>query len=358
MSVGIVGMGSSLPAVRPNAWWPESVTRTWEDMRVQNALRGRDLPGDLDTVCARITKAAMAGAENEPFFGIVERRALGPAETTLQHEVVAVKAALLDAARPTSDIDFILVHSTLPASLLIGNGPALHAELGLAEDVRVVSVEAVFNSFQVQLDLARMMIASGDYRCGLLVQSSGTTKLLPREDPTSALFGDGATAQIVAKVSAGRGVLAMAHLTDGSVYRAAVIGNPEPGRGWWEDGTTTLHIAEPAQARKMFLGAADIAQRLVGRALTKAGLDARDVAFYAGHQSTSWFSRVMQEAGGVAHARSVVTFPFLGNMGASNLPMVLEIGRKEGLLRDGDVVAMLSGGSGQNATGSVMRFGK
>ena len=356
IGVGIVGMGSSLPSVRTNDWWPESVTRGWAEMRLQQALRGRDAPGDLDTVGSRLVKACMAAAESEPFFGIVERRALGPTETTLTHEIRAAEAALLEAGRTAADIDFVLVHSTLPRWLMIGNGPAFHAELGLAADVQVVQVDAVFNSFQAQLDLARMMIASGEHRHGLLVQSSGMTKLIPREDPTSTLFGDGATAQVVSEVSAGRGVLAMAHVTDGSVYGAAVLGNAR--RDWWEDGALSFHIADGARARKMFLGAADFASSQVERALAKAGLATSDVAFFAGHQATSWFSRMTQKACGLDGAKSVVTFPYFGNMGSSNLPLVLDIGRKEGLLRDGDVVAMLAGGSGQNVTGSVIRWGK
>ena len=355
-SVGIVGMGHSLPSVRKNDWWPESVTRGWAEMRLKQTLRGRDAPGDLDTPGARLVKSAMAAAENEDFFGIVERRALGPKEATLGHEVRAAQAALADAGLTAADIDFVLIHGTLPTWLLIGNGPALHAELGLPAQIRVVQVDAGFNSFQAQLDLARMMIASGEHQRGLLVQSSGMTKLIASEDPTSALFGDGATVQVVAAVSAGRGVLAMAHVTDGSVYGGAVLGNPT--RDWWEEGRTTFHIADPARGRKMFLGAADFASSQVERALAKAGLAPRDVAFFAGHQSTSWFSRTMQQACGLDDARSVVTFPYLGNMGASNLPMVLEVGRKEGLLRDGDVVAMLAGGSGQNVTGGVMRWGR
>ena len=45
-------------------------------------------------------------------------------------------------------------------------------------------------------------------------------------------------------------------------------------------------------------------------------------------------------------------------MSSCNLPLQLALGVREGLLRDGDVVAMHTGGTGIIWSGTVLRWGR
>ena len=109
---------------------------------------------------------------------------------------------------------------------------------------------------------------------------------------------------------------------------------------------------------RMFMSLADQGKEVVDAALEDAGLRAADVDFYASHQATSWFSTVTRDYIGMGDARTMSTYPFAGNLSACNVPFVLETARSEGLLRDDDVVATYSGGSGVTYSSLVMRWGR
>jgi 3-oxoacyl-[acyl-carrier-protein] synthase-3 len=81
------------------------------------------------------------------------------------------------------------------------------------------------------------------------------------------------------------------------------------------------------------------------------------VTFYGNHPATVWFADVTRSAAFLVNAKTVDTFTWTGNLGAANIPLSLELGEKEGLLKEGDLVAMCGGGAGMTWSGAVMRWG-
>ena len=68
--------------------------------------------------------------------------------------------------------------------------------------------------------------------------------------------------------------------------------------------------------------------------------------------------RVAQECAGLRRARFVDTYATAGTLSAANVPLVLEVARREGSLQDGDVVATFSGGSGETYSSLILRWGR
>jgi 3-oxoacyl-[acyl-carrier-protein] synthase-3 len=115
-------------------------------------------------------------------------------------------------------------------------------------------------------------------------------------------------------------------------------------------------LESPSLARRQFLELPDQAKDLVERALVQAGLEKSDVRFWACHQGTPWIGKLTQEHLGLDHAIRVDTFKWAGSLSGANLPLVLSVGEREGVLRRGDVVALFTGGSGMTGTGMVLRW--
>ncbi len=361
-SVGILGVGAHLPpTVRSNDWWPTHVVDGWRERWRRTLERraseepGGEMPFAATEGVARVG-AAIAAVMDDPFQGAVERRVAPDSMPASEMEVLAAKEALDNAGVAPSEIDLLLSYSIVPDYLTTPNACRLHERLGLPERCFATAVEGACNSFQLQLMLAEQMLRTGQARRALLVQSNQLRRLIPADEPYSAWFGDGATAVVLGEVSADRGILGRSHRTDGSVFTATV--SDVPGKRWYEHGAISWHPMDRAASRKMLLTVADLGKQVVHEALEQAALTPVDVGFYASHQATKWFRALTQDYLGLTNARAVDTFPWAGSLSACNIPLGLACGVKEGLLRDGDVVAMYSGGSGQTWSGTVLRWGR
>lgn len=353
MQVGIYGIGTYLPEqVRGNDWWPESVVAGWRE-RLAKMRPG--LPDQL-TQNERATLAAMAELASDPFQGTLERRVMDGAMTSSEMETRAARAALARANVDAREIDLLLVHSIVPDYLNTPNACAVHHNLALSERCFTMSTEGMCASFLLQLQLAAAMISSGQARRALIIQSSEFSRVVASDAPFAPWCGDGAAAAVIGPVADGYGLIGSAHHTDGSRHRALVVGVPD--RNWYDGGRVMAYSADPRASFQMLLTIADRGRDSMRQALSAAGLAAADVSFYAAHQGTKWIRRLTQDAMGLTSARSVDTFAQFGSISGANLPLILALGEAEGLLRDGDVVSLFGGGTGETWASMILRWGR
>ncbi len=353
MQIGILGIGSFLPDdVRRNDWWPAKTVATWRE-KLQK--RGGQLP---ENQTEGIQRSIKAGAElgDDPFNGCLERRVMRKGMFASEMEVAAGERAIADADIDRSEIGVLLAFTFCPDYLHVQNGGVIHKKLGLTERCLTLSVEAACNSFLSQLTLAQSLIRGGQARYALLIQSASFSEIISQDSPMSPWFGDGATAVIVGPVAEGCGIVGHVHRTDGTRQRAVVTGIP--GKRWYDDGRVTGYAEDPILARDLILGAADRSKQVIPEVLADAGLQPESVDFYACHQGTPWLRRVTQEYCGLTKARFMDTYPMFGSMSAVNIPLVLLAGRTDHQLRDGDLVAMFAGGTGETWSSVLMRWGR
>lgn len=354
-SIGVIGVGTYLPPqVRNNDWWPESTVAKWMERRAAPLPeKGRFVPS---TPGARMVEEAMTALRNDPFHGAEARRVLDPAMKASDMELAAAKNAIADAGIDPAEIGLVLCNTVAPDYLVTNNAPLLHHNLGLRPECLAMSTEAGCNAYITQLSLARAMLADGRIKYALLVQSCNVTQLLRKEDPLSAWFGDGCAATILGPVAEGRGILAHAHRTRGEFHRAIVASVPDGN--WYGEGKVEMYSADHRAAKVSFLGIADYAAEVADETFANAGLSPQDVDYYAPHQPTRWFRDVTTRHLKLTKARSVETFAWAGSMFGANIPVGLDVGRKEGLLREGDLVFMFAGGAGLTYSSLLMRWGR
>lgn len=354
--VGIHSVGVHLPKeVRRNDWWPPAIVDRWREKAALTAkLFAHDDPSGL-TEGMKAVAQAMRDSKEDPFRGAVERRVMAPDQTSSDMETAAAQDALAKAELRPEQIDLLMTNSQLPDYLGVANAPSVHRKLGIKASCLSLGTEGACNSFLQQLSIAAAMIQAGTVRFALLIQSSGYLHLARPEDPQSAWFGDAATAVVVGPVGPGKGLLAQSHKTDGTMFDALVTGCP--GARWYSDQPVHLYVANTAAARKMLVSVADMGREVLSEAFTQAKVAPEEVDYYASHQATPWFRSVTQKVIGMTRARSVDFFPTTGSLAAANIPFGLASGEREGLLKDGDLVAMYSGGSGITWSGLVLKWG-
>jgi 3-oxoacyl-[acyl-carrier-protein] synthase III len=355
--VGILGVGAYLPEqVRTNDWWPPEVIARWE----QQASAGLVKPlsaqeGPPPTEGIRMALEAMKALRDDPFKGTVSRRIRPDDMLPSFMETRAAEEALARSGVDRGEIGLVIGYSQVADNIGASSTPRIHQALGLRPDCLSTSVEGACNSFLLQLALAEQMIRGGSTRYALLVQSSGVSRLMKPEDPTSPWFGDGATAVVLGPVRRGRGILGMAHFTDGSLYRTLILGSPQ---GPWYTGNPIHGFVDDFElARKMSLTLPDSGKRALEAALERAGVAKEEVRFLATHQGTIWLRRVTQQLVGLVNAGSADTFTWTASLGAANAPFQFLVGEREGTIREGDVVAAWTGGTGVTYSAVVLRWG-
>jgi 3-oxoacyl-[acyl-carrier-protein] synthase III len=357
MNVGVIGLGAALPpTIRKNDWWPRHVVDGWVKKKADSFVRKRADDLVPATRGQQLVVEALARYADDPYQGMTERRVVADGVTAASLEAEAARAAIADAGIDPKRIDFVLSYSMCIDRIQVPSACVVHDLVGLRKDCFSLEVDAVCNSFQTHLTVAEKMIKGGLGTYGLLVQSSTVTRLHDPMDEMSLFMGDGATAEVIGPVGEGRGVVSQAHFTDGRLSDALTCG--VKGKNWWDEGRVYGYSPNGRSGREMLLNLVDCAQEAVGGALAKAGMTAADVDFYACHQPTAWLRQVTQPELGLSHARSLDTFAWAGTLSGANLPLVMHTARKEGTLRDGDVVAMFSGGTGMTWSGTVMKWGR
>lgn len=365
--VGILSVGFYLPdEVRGNDWWPASVVATWQEKKADREQKAERLPSmanwynsaDADGASsgvARVLEALMA-MRSDPFQGARERRVAPPEMLASEMEIRAARDAVARSGLQPGDIDLVMSYSSCPDYLTTQNACLVHQALGLPEKAFSIAVEAACNSFLMQLSIAQKMIACGQARNALLVQSSNFTRLVSAQHSPSAVFGDGATAVVVGPVGDGAGLLGESHRASGRNHDAVVTG--VPGKRWHDEGRAMFYAANLERAREMITAVADRSREVVLEALQAAGRTVDDVDFYAPHQGTGWLRRVTQDFIGMTRARYCDTFPWAGSLSAANIPLALATAEREGTLKAGDLVTMFAGGAGETWSSVVMRWGR
>jgi 3-oxoacyl-[acyl-carrier-protein] synthase-3 len=355
VNVGIWGLGVFLPSeVRTNEWWPASIVDEWRARQSRRFTNLGDI-AELSPGAKRVLEATARYAD-DPFEGGKERRVVDAKMSSSDLGTAAARLALRDAGVTGADVDILLVQSMVPDYHNTSDGCRIHLDLGLPSRCFTTTIDASCSGFLSQLVVAESLIRSGLGRCALLVQCAPMSRILRPEDPWSAAFGDAATAVVVGPVGAGRGVLAQAHSTDGSVHGGLVTG--VPGARWHDEGAAFMYVEDHAKARGMVMAIPDAVKDLAETAMASARIRPEEVQFLASHQATDWFGEVMQAHIGLPNARRINTYPWTTSLSGCNLPTVMSIGQNERVLRDGDVVLMISGATGMTAGAVLLRWGR
>ena len=357
MNVGILGIGTYLPPeIRKNDWWPQAMVDKWRERAARRLARIQEQYATPPSEGGRLALEALTKLGVDPFQGGIERRVMSPDMKATDMETAAAREAIARSGINASEIDLCLSFTLCPDYINVPGACVVHSNLGLSEKCTTMAVDAVCNSFMMQLTLAQAMIASGRARYALLTQSSAITRLTLSGENYDTWFGDAATAVIVGPVSEGFGIIGSANRTDGKLHDALVCG--VPGKHWFDDGAAITYSLNHQSNFDMVVKIVDRAKQVVDEALAEAKVSVGEVDFYACHQAFLWLRDVSQRHIGMDKARSVDTFKWAGTVSGANLPLVMAMGEREGLLRAGDRVAMFQGGTGMTWSGMVLRWGK
>src|SRR5690606_14804166 len=188
----------------------------------------------------------------------------------------------------------------------------------------------------------KQFIDADVYKYVLVVGVEKLSKITDWEDRnTAVLFGDGAGAAVLGKVSEGRGILSFELGADGS-----------GGKHLYQDDYLRMNGREVFKFAVRQMGESAV------NVIEKAGLDKEDVDFLIPHQANIRIMEASRQRLELPVEKMSKTIHKYGNTSAASIPISLVEDVEEGRIKEDDVVVMVGFGGGLTWGAIAMRWGK
>lgn len=289
--------------------------------------------------------------------GIIERRIAGKNESTSQLAITAAQEALKDANLTAEAIDFIILATFTPSSVMPNDACLIQSALGASHAV-CFDINAACSGFLFALQTAHAYICSGLARYVLVIGAENISRILDWSDrKTCILFGDGAGAVVLsASDSFEHGILDFESGSDGNRGTVLTLA------GYKNSSACLFPNSEEVFDKSFFLKmdgqeVFKFAVRKVPEtifALAKRNhLLPEEIDWYLLHQANVRILSSVAKRLSVPLSRFPINLNHYGNTSAASIPILLDECKKAGTLLPGQKL-ILSGFGGGLTWGSCL----
>jgi len=297
-------------------------------------------------------------------FGVHRKPVPGPGDTPSAMGVRAARAALADAGVEADSIDLLIFnggqHKDYPCWLA---GLKIAHELG-AVNAWSFDMEAMCGSMMAGLAVAKsMMLTDRRLKRVLLVSGYRNGDLIDLAVPETRFMldiGAGAAAVLLERGYHRNLVLSSAFRGDGSFSEQCVV--PVMGAAKWppspQDPADMHFIVSDEQEFKTKLGERTMPNfyAVIRESLSESGLSQKDIDYLAIlHFKRSAHEAVLAELG-LTEANTTYLNEY-GHLGQNDQVLSIQLGLREGKIRDGSTIVMVGAGLGFVWASTVVAWG-
>jgi 3-oxoacyl-[acyl-carrier-protein] synthase-3 len=285
--------------------------------------------------------------------GIEQRHIAAENETTSWLGIRAARAALADAGMTAADIDLIIVATSTPDYTFPSTATVVQEGLGIHHGA-AFDLQAVCTGFVYAVATADKFLASGSHKRVPVIGAETFSRILDWEDRTTCvLFGDGAGAIVLEAqegdgTSADRGVLT-SHLRADGRHRDKLYVSGGPG------STRSTGVLK-MEGREVFRFAVGSVTDVIRDAFEATGTTAEELAWFVPHQANKRIITASAEKLGIAPEKVVITVDRHGNTSAASIPLALDVAKKDGRIKEGDLVMIEAIGGGFTWGSALIRW--
>jgi 3-oxoacyl-[acyl-carrier-protein] synthase-3 len=289
--------------------------------------------------------------------GMKRRRWVADNEATSDLAIAAARKALDQAGLNPSDIDCFIVATATPDYIFPATACIVAAQLG-APGKPAFDLSIACSGFIYSLTVASGLVRSGIYDRVLLIGSETLSKIVNKQDRSTAiLFGDGAGAAVL-EVSENNSFLASELGADGTnpalLYQPASGSRHPVDHQAIDEGLQYIHMA----GREVFKFAVTSMVQATETALAKVGLTHHDINFLIPHQANRRIIEAATRLLEVSPEKVLIDIQEYANTSAASIPMALAEAVQAGRLTENDIVVLVGFGAGLSWGAVVWRWGK
>jgi len=329
LSIGIIGSGISLPG---------------------NEVTNSDLEGrvfDFDPLRAGGSLAQWYRSR----YGISSRRE-SSAETVTELASEAAISAITAAGLSPTDIDFLILNTVTGDHRQPTTATGVQRNIGMRAGTFALELNMPCAGPVYGLDIAVGYVRSMRYRYGLVVGVDCMSRVIPEDDfRLIGLFGDGAGAAVVGKVSSG-GFLGF-HLASegetGEEARFALV--LEEGSKGAQGRSGTFRMTGSKVEELVIKAFSETMSAL----LRDTGILRERIAFVVPHQAAKGLILKATETAGFSECQVHFTLSQLGNTSSASILITLHDLLRQGIVSQGDIVLIVGMGGGLNRGGALLQ---
>jgi 3-oxoacyl-[acyl-carrier-protein] synthase-3 len=288
--------------------------------------------------------------------GIRERRIASPDQPTSELALKAARKAIDAAKIQPDEIDLVIVATITPDMAFPSTACILQHKLGLGK-VACFDLEAACSGFLYSLDVADGMLASGRYKCALVIGAEKMSSILDWEDrSTCVLFGDGAGAAIIMTEGEGPNLLGFRSGADGS--NPSLLHQPAGGS---KQPASIASIKNREHFLKMngkeiFKSAVRVMEKATRELLEANGLETKDVDHVIPHQANVRIVESMAQRLEIPLDKFFCNLDRHGNTSAASIPIAFDEASLRGIFRKGEIGVLVAFGAGLTWSATLVRF--
>lgn len=275
--------------------------------------------------------------------GIENRFIAAEGEETSDLALKAAQQAIENAGITADQIGLIIVSTATQDQNFPSVACQIQERLGIS-GCGAFDISAACSGFIYATTVAKQFIETNAYDYILVVGAEKLSKIVDWEDRNTAiLFGDGACAAIIGKVSEGRGILAFELGADGTGGKHLYLNQQD-------------HIA--MNGREVFKFAVRQMGESAVTALEKAGLTKEDCDYLVPHQANIRIMEAARERLGLPEEKMSKTIQKYGNTSAASIGISIVDDLAEGKIKDDDIVVLVGFGGGLTWGALALKWGK
>jgi 3-oxoacyl-[acyl-carrier-protein] synthase-3 len=287
--------------------------------------------------------------------GIRQRHIAGEGETTATLATAAARAALADAGIEAASIDLIVLATATPDNTFPATATKVQAALGCTGGM-AFDVAAVCSGFLYALATADSLLRTGMARRALVIGAETFSRILDWQDRTTCvLFGDGAGAVVLEAPGAeaaagghGPGILGTCLHADGRWHDLLYVdGGPSTTQ-------TVGHVR--MKGREVFRHAVVNLAEVLREVLEQTGVCVEEIDWVVPHQANARILDATARKLGIPPEKVIVTVHEHANTSAASVPLALDVARKDGRIKAGDLVMLEAMGGGFTWGASLIRL--
>ena len=282
----------------------------------------------------------------------IKQRHISKTESTSDLATEVAKSLLAKGSLTADQIDFIIVATITPDSMMPSTAARVQANIG-AHRAFAFDLTAACSGFVFALSTAEKFLSSGQFKKGIVIGAETLSKAVDWSDrSTAVLFGDGAGG-VLLEASETRHFLVESLYTDGSRSECLTYGQTALASPFSDQEAVPAFLK--MDGRAVF----DFANRDVARSIKETiengPIAASELDYLLLHQANIRILDKMAKKIGVDRDKLPANMMEYGNTSAASIPILLSECVENGMIRlDGSQTILLSGFGGGLTWGTLI----
>ncbi len=284
--------------------------------------------------------------------GIEQRHIAAAGECTSDLAVAAAEKALAAAGVAASELDLIIVGTTTPDVIFPSTACLVQHRLG-AKDCPAFDVNAACTGFLYALSIADKFIRTGAARTALVIGAETLSRMLDWSDRgTCVLFGDGAGA-VVLRADSTPGIISTHIHADGQ-YKDLLHNPVGVSRGFKDEPNHGVRVM--MSGNEVFRVAVRTLSRIVDETLKANNLQKDAIDWLVPHQANLRIITATAKHLDMPMERVIVTVNKHGNTSSGSVPLALDHGVRNGMIKPGQLLLLEAFGGGFTWGSALLRL--